>query len=247
MSKRIKIVLPDTGPLITLAQADALDALLIFGADHFQLVVTDMVDFEASRQRSARADAQRIADFIERHMGRVVFEETSFGRMAISAAKTYERYTQSQQVRDFYAANQMPVPSPVAPNSGEMSINSYVMGLIGQPPGPPCLVIAEDDFFLRSTPGALPGNAHIISTARLLAKIEELNPCFNARRVLDSAAEFAGRNPNRAGVDTPAAKLKGGTTWSESLNAANLTRKLSKRPVGALRSDRAKNASDRKS
>ena len=49
MSNRIKIVLPDTGPLITLAQADALDALLIFGADHFQLVVTDMVDFEASR------------------------------------------------------------------------------------------------------------------------------------------------------------------------------------------------------
>lgn len=246
MSEKVKIVLPDTGPLITLAQAEALDALLVFNADHVQLVVTDMVEFEATRQRSTRADAQRIADFIERHIGRVVIEETLLGRMAISAAKTYERYTQSQQVRDFYAANQMPVPSPVAPNSGEMSINSYVTELIGQPPGPPCLVIAEDDFFLRSTPGALPGNAHIISTARLLAKIEELNPRFSARRVLDSAAAFAGRHPNRAVVDAPAAKIKGGTTWSESLNASNFNNKLIKRAVSASRSDRVKKPSDRK-
>lgn len=198
MSEKVKIVLPDTGPLITLAQADALETLFVFDPEHVQLVVTDMVEFEATRQRSTRVDAQRIADFIERHNGRVVIEETSFGRMAISAAKTYERYTQSQQVRDFYAANQMPVPSPVSRNGDEMSINSYVTELMGQPPGPPCLIIAEDDFFLRSTPGALPGNAHIISTARLLAKIEELNPRFSARRVLDSAADFAGRNPNRA-------------------------------------------------
>jgi len=197
VSEKVKIVLPDTGPLITLAQADALETLLVFDPEHVQLVVTDMVEFEATRQRSTRVDAQRIADFIERHVGRVVIEETSFGRMAISAAKTYERYTQSQQVRDFYAANQMPVPSPVSRNGGEMSINSYVTELMGQPPGPPCLIIAEDDFFLRSTPGALPGNAHIISTARLLAKIEELDPRFSARRVLDFAADSAGRNPKQ--------------------------------------------------
>jgi len=240
MSEKVKLVLPDTGPLITLAQAEALDALLVFDADHFQLVVTDMVVFEATRQRSTHADAQRIADFIERHVGRIVIEETSFGRMAISAAKTYERYNQSQQVRDFYAANQMPVPSPAAPNSGEMSINSYVTELIGQPPGPPCLVIAEDDFFLRSTAGALPGNAHIISTARLLAKIEELNPRFSARKVLDAAANFNGRNPNRAVVDTPAAKIKGGTNWSESLNVNNLTNKLTKRGAIASRGDLGK-------
>jgi len=207
MREKVKIVLPDTGPLITLAQAEALDALLVFNPDQVQLVFTDMVEFEVARQRSTREDAQCIADFIKRHAGRVVIEETSFGHMAISAAKTCERYTQSQQVRDFYAANDMPVPSPVAPNNGEMSINSYVTGLIGQPPGPPCLVIAEDDYFLRSTPGALPGNAHIISTARLLAKIEALNPRFSARRVLDSAADFAGRNSDRAVVDAPAAKL----------------------------------------
>jgi hypothetical protein len=95
--------------------------------------------------------------------------------MAISAALVHERYSQSQQVRDFHGANQMPAPAPLAPNSGELSIVSYVTELIGQPPGMPCLVVAEDDFFLRSLPGALPGNAHIISTMTLLEKVEELN------------------------------------------------------------------------
>jgi hypothetical protein len=226
MSEKIKLVLPDTGPLITLAHADALDALLVFDPDHFQLVITDMVEFEATRQRTTHGDAQRIVDFLQKHAGRVVIQETSFGRMAISAAITYERFTQSQQVRDFYSAQRMLAPSPLAPNSGELSINSYVTELIGQPPGPLCLVIAEDDFFLRSNPGALPGNAYIISTARLLAKIEELNPRFSAKKVLDTAAAFKGRDPNRAIVDEPAAKIKDGTAWGDSMNATNLTKKL---------------------
>lgn len=49
MSEKVKLVLPDTGPLITLAQAEALDALLVFDADHFQLVVTDMLTWWCSR------------------------------------------------------------------------------------------------------------------------------------------------------------------------------------------------------
>ena len=230
MGVSVKIVLPDTGPLITLAQANALDVLLVFDPELVLLVVTDMVEFEATRLRSSHEDAQRIADFIAKHAGRIVIEQTSFGRMAISAAQTHERYNQSQAVRDFYRSQHMPPPVPPAQNSGELSINSYVTELIGQPPGPPCLVIAEDDFFLRSTPGALPGNAHIISTAMLLAVIERLEPGIKARDILDAAKRYNGRNPNRAQVDTSAAKIKGGSTWSEVVNVTNLTKKLANRP-----------------
>jgi len=49
-------------------------------------------------------------------------------------------------------------------------------------------VIAEDDYFLRSTPGALPGNAHIISTATLLAKLEELGVWMGRMSMLSSVA-----------------------------------------------------------
>lgn len=229
MVEKIKIVLPDTGPLITLAHANALEVLLAFDPEQVQIVVTDMVEFEATRRRSTHVDAQRIADFVAKHAGRIVIEKTNFGQMAISAAHQYERYTESQEVRDFYAARNMLAPSPLAPNSGELSINSYVTQLIGQPPGPPCLVIAEDDFFLRSTPGALPGNAHIISTATLLAKLEELNPKLKARDILDAAKHYKGRDPNRAEVDLQAAKTKSGSTWSATVNATNLTSKLTKK------------------
>ena len=229
MVEKVRIVLPDTGPLITLAHANALEVLLAFDAAQVQLVVTDMVEFEATRHRSTREDAQRIADFVEKHAGRIAIEKTAFGQMAISAARLYERYAQSQQLRDFYSASNMPAPAPLAPNSGELSINSYVTELIGQPPGPPCLIIAEDDFFLRSTPGALPGNAHIISTATLLAKLEELNPKVKARDILDAAKHYKGRDPNRAEVDSPAAKIKGGSTWQATVNAANVTTRLTKK------------------
>ncbi|QHJ00594.1 hypothetical protein GT347_22995 [Xylophilus rhododendri] len=222
MAEKVRIVLPDTGPLITLAHADALDVLLAFDPQQVQLVITDMVEFEATRQRDAREDAQRIASFIARHAGRILIETTSFGRMAISAARTYERYAQSQQVRDFYAASDMPPPAPLARNSGELSINSYVSELIGQAPGPPCLVIAEDDFFLRSTPGAMPGNAHIISTGALLAKIEALNPRISARGILDAAKRYKGRDPKRDLVDSPAAKVKAGSSWAEVLDDASV-------------------------
>ena len=237
--QKVRIVLPDTGPLITLAHANALDLLLAFDAEQVQLVVTDMVEFEATRHRTDREDAQRIADFIEKHVGRIVIEKTSFGQMAISAARQYERYAQSEQVRAFYAANDMPVPGPVATNTGELSINSYLTELIGQPPGPPCLVIAEDDFFLRSTPGALPGNAHIISTATLLLKLEQLNPKLKARDVLEAAKFYKGRDPNRAEVDSPAQKIKGGSVWASTLEASALTTKL-KSKTGPSKTDRGK-------
>ena len=229
MAEKIRIVLPDTGPLITLAHANALELLLAFDAEQVQLVITDMVEFEATRHRSTHEDAQRIADFVEKHAGRIVIEKTAFGQMALSAARLYERYAESQQLREFYSASNMLAPAPLAPNSGELSINGYVSELIGQPPGPPCLIIAEDDFFLRSTPGALPGNAHIISTATFLAKLEELNPKLKARDILDAAKHYKGRNPNRAEVDSPAAKVKGGSTWGATMNAANLTTKLTKK------------------
>lgn len=229
MTGKIKIVLPDTGPLITLAHANALEVLLAFDAEQVQIVITDMVEFEATRHRSTHEDAQRIADFVEKHAGRITIEKTGFGQMAISAARLYERYVESQPLRDYYASSHMPAPSPLAPNSGELSINSYVSELIGQPPGPPCLIIAEDDFFLRSTPGALPGNAHIISTATLLAKLEELDPRFKARDILDAAQSYRGRAPNRAEIDKPASKVKGGSSWAATVKAADLTTRLTRK------------------
>lgn len=231
MSQSIKVVLPDAGPLITLAHADALHLLLAF-KDRVELVITDMVEFEVTRRRSEHADAQRIADFLARHAGRIVIQPTAFGRMAISAALTHERYMESEQVRAFYVANRMPVPEPLAPNCGELSINSYVTELIEHPPGCPCLIVAEDDYFLRSTSGSLPGNAHIISTATLLDQLEALDSTVRARDVLAAAARYRGREPNAARIDRPAAKVLEGSSWKEQTRAPRQARAAGGLPIG---------------
>jgi len=44
----IRLVIPDTGPLISLAAGDALDLLLLARED-VRIVLTDMVEFEVNR------------------------------------------------------------------------------------------------------------------------------------------------------------------------------------------------------
>lgn len=226
MSK-ITIVIPDTGPLITLAKANALSLLLAFG-DDVSLVLTDVVAFEATRFRSDHEDAQQICDFIDANAQRISIRDTSYGELAISAAKARQRYDESPGVQALYAANQLPPPAKIASDSGELSIISFITSLIGDPPGPPCLIIAEDDFFLRSNSGALPGNAHIISTVAFLMALQVLDPKCNADAVL-AAATTADRQPNSANVDKPAEKIKGSSSWKDTLEGDKLKVALSTR------------------
>ena len=67
-------------------------------------------------------------------------------------------------------------------------------------------MIAEDDFFLRSNSGALPGNAHIVSTHAFLQAIERLGKIGSAESIW-SAALAKGRKANPAIVDLPARKI----------------------------------------
>jgi hypothetical protein len=61
----IRLVVPDAGPLITLA--DLLEALLVFRKD-VRIVLTDYVEFEVTRRRKTRAeDRHRMGG---RHRGR---------------------------------------------------------------------------------------------------------------------------------------------------------------------------------
>jgi hypothetical protein len=221
---RIRIVIPDAGPLITLAKADALDLLLTFG-DDVALVVTDMVDFETTRQRTDFADAQQIFDFLRVNSHRVAIQETSFGQQAIAAAKQWQQYTESPAIQALFKEHGLPPPRPLASDAGELSIVSFVSELIGAPPGEPCLILAEDDFFLRANSGALPGNAHIVSTFAFLKAIEQLSPGFDANATIENV-RHQGREVNVATVDSPAKKIAGGTEWRSQIDASKLANVL---------------------
>lgn len=77
---QIKVVIPDAGPLISLALVDALDVLLVF-KENVRVVITDFVEFEVTRYRDKRADAQRICDFIARNAGVIEIQETGQRRV----------------------------------------------------------------------------------------------------------------------------------------------------------------------
>lgn len=66
----IKIVLPDTGPLISLALGSALDLLLLVAND-VQIVLTDVVEFEATRRSEELLDAGAILAFLQANAERI--------------------------------------------------------------------------------------------------------------------------------------------------------------------------------
>ena len=233
MSKTL-IVIPDAGPLITLAKAGALELLLAFDVNA-EIVLTDTVEFEATRMRTEHADAQKICDFINGNPQRISIRSTTYGAVSIAASKARQRYEESPEVRAFFEANNLPPPPKTTIDAGEMSILSFISGLIGEPPGPPCLIIAEDDFFLRANSGALPGNASIVSTMAFLVALQKINPKIKASAVMDDAQTLS-RPPNMTSIDKPAEKLKNSAPWQDSIDEANLKTAIEKRLMNKKKS-----------
>ena len=157
----IRIVVPDTGPLITLAKLNALDALLVFKAD-VRIVITDYVAFESTRRRSDFPDARAIHAFLRDNAGRIEIEATTGGANYMQLVKLHEQLASKPSLAAQLGVDLTPPSDP-----GEMTIIEYVRGLVDKPPGTPALIIAEDDYLLRDV-APLPGNAHVISTRAFL-------------------------------------------------------------------------------
>lgn len=196
MSQPIRVLLPDTGPLISLASADALDLLLCV-SDDVRLVLTDVVHHEATRRAAAYIDGARILAFLQMHAERVEVLPTTVGQLALQ-----------DMVKRVAQGGSDALPADL----GELSITSVVISLRTANPGDPMLVLIEDDWF-QANAYALPGNIHLVSTAAWLDGLQALG-------VIASAAELRARiqlaRPHfRADwlVDSAAEKIEGGTEW----------------------------------
>jgi hypothetical protein len=194
--KTIRVVLPDAGPLISLACADALDLLLSFHPSA-RIVLTDVVEFEATHRNDDLPDAEAIKQFIERNRDRIDVMPTTVGSLALEDIKRKRKDGQTASL-----------PKDI----GELSIASFVISMRTANPGDPTLVIVEDDWFESNT-YALPGNLHLLSTSAWLDGLEQM-------KVIESASEVRARiqaaRPNfRSGhfLDQEAAKVVEGTEW----------------------------------
>lgn len=235
--QQIEIVIADSGPLISLAHADKLDLLLLF-KDDVRLVITDFVEFEVTRHRDRHADAKVICNFINRHAGKVVIQETSIGKTMKQMVQLREMFEENPQFRQLMIDNKSEPPA-IPKDIGELSIISFANEMIVNPPGVPLLILAEDDFFLHSG-AAVPGNAHILSTHAFLETLCELGAIKDAQAIWDV---IQGKRPtvNPAKVDRPAGKIN--TDWKSTIDPNTtklfednqLAKKRTRKPEGPQR------------
>lgn len=220
---QIKIVIADTGPLISLARANALDLLLVF-KDSVSLVVTDFVEFEVTRNRDKYPDAKQLCKFLARYAGIVEIRETSIGKTMKQMVQMRERFEEDEKFREIMINNKSEPPL-IPKDIGELSIVSFANEMIANPPGIPVLILAEDDFFLHSG-AAVPGNAHILSTCAFLGTLHELKIIPSAKAIWE---EIQRERPgiNTSSVDREAAKIN--TGWKgaiDSEKAENIEKSL---------------------
>lgn len=122
----IKIVIPDSGPLISLSRANALDLLFCFKTE-VQVVLTDIVEYEVTSERNKFPDAERTFQFLAKHAGHIVTEKTSYGDAALYRVKMDHDY-------------QLPN------DAGEVSITSFNANHSES-----TIILFEDHWFLDET------------------------------------------------------------------------------------------------
>jgi hypothetical protein len=224
MSTPIRLVVPDTGPLITLAKLGALDALLVFD-ERVRLVLTDYVEFEATRRRQEFPDAQAIHTFLRDHAGRVEIERTGIGSNYKKLFLLKEQLAQAPEL-----AAQLGIDlSAELDDPGELFIVQYIRDLIDRPPGTPALILAEDDYFLRPV-SPLPGNAHVVSTRAFLNALPRLAALKDKPLLWSAVARWREAADTAKVVDRPSARIA--TTWEDTVNperAAEVVRALRRR------------------
>jgi hypothetical protein len=185
--KRIALVLPDAGPLISLGRADRLDLLLRLEVPIF---LVDQVLFEATHS-PRHHDAERIRAFTDAHPDRVRVIATFVGGAAAAARKrepdARPRGLGEAAIAEFYSR-----------------IDEFI------DPDRPVLVLFEDSDVRRIT-ALVRGNVHLLSTWGLLKGMEEVGLIESAASVWE-AINRSGRHPARTAVDQPATAY-GGSTW----------------------------------
>ncbi len=188
----IRLVIPDSGVLISLAHGHLLDALFSF-ADDVRLTVTDVVHYEATR-RTDLSDAGRIKEFLKRNANRIKVDATGLHKLIEQAIEN---------------------PAIELPDDmGEISIYGYINALRQDEPGIPVLVLVllEDEWLLKNQ-YTRPRNTHLLSLAAFLKFLEKAIPGFSFDDAMDRIRNTRPR-VNAIEKDIPASNV---TTWKSKI------------------------------
>lgn len=202
MKKRIRVFIPDAGPLISLAMGDALDLLLLVSPE-VRLILTDVVNYEVTHRSDDLDDAKAIKEFLAIHSDRIEIEQTFFGKLALEDLERKEARGEA---------------ATLPRDAGEISINSLIVGLRTFNPGDPTLVLMEDSWF-EAMVYSLPGNVHLLSTSAWLDGLQELGLIQSAAAIRQRIQAKKPSIKLLASVDREADKIPGGTEWRSSFRS----------------------------
>jgi hypothetical protein len=146
----VPILVPDAGPLITLAYAERLDLLQRPG---WPVHVVGMVLHEVVRNQTPTSEA--IAAFVKEQA------------LTVVATEVWRRY--QQRLTDAAAGNGMP---PRKVGLGELAIQEYMSRLGLEEPAVPAVLLFEDHKIARAS-FHLPDSARRVSTRAYLYFLEE--------------------------------------------------------------------------
>jgi len=144
----IKIVIPDSGPLISLSHANALDLLFCFKSE-VQVVLTDIVEYEVTSGRDKFPDAEKTFQFLSKYAGHIVTEKTSYGDAVLFRVKMDPGYQ---------------LPS----DAGEVSISSFNVNT-----SEPTIILFEDHWFLDES--RFKSTTNRISTSSFIKNVFDHN------------------------------------------------------------------------
>lgn len=167
--KAFALIVTDSGPLITLGVADALDALL---APKLPVIVPDMVRFEVVRD-IGKPGAQEVADWIRAHEGR---------GLRVASTEIFEEFQLLQAAR----------PRTRTAGRGEQAAAEVLSRELADKDGGAILLFEDSDVRKPNFLIRLPDEVLVISTSEFLFGLESVNLLPSAEDVLQRATAIRG-------------------------------------------------------
>jgi hypothetical protein len=187
--KRVVLIIPDAGPLISLGKAKNLEILLKLD---LPIYIIDQVYFEVTREPSFE-DAQIIKQFVESYPQRVTIIETQVGHLARMEREANPKARQNQL--------------------GDAAITDFLTNQLDKlvNPSEPVLLLFEDSDLIRMNV-VLRANVHLLSTKALLIGMEKIGLIDSEAAVWETIIA-SGRIPCNEVIDQPAPASYGGSHW----------------------------------
>jgi hypothetical protein len=179
----IRLVIPDSGPLISLAKIDRLDLLERFKC---QIIITDVVAMEVTDGPDDAKDVGLLRGWLANRGNQISIEETTYGHLVKSNRELFEA-----------------VPDELKPemkrklrrkNSGELSIREFSDTIRNRLERDDSVLVLFEDKNVKSM--SFGSHVHLMSLWSLAKSLEAMGVIPSADRLFDDI-EDAGRVPPR--------------------------------------------------